>query len=380
MSDQPQYDVFLAHSSQDKPQVRAVAKELRQRGLNPWLDEDVIAPGRWFQDVIQQAIPDVKSAAIFIGPGGLGKWQVIELRTFISQCVEADIPVIPVLLPGIDKLPTHLLFLSQLNWVRFTSGIDDVEALAKLEWGITGRKPELTSQVNLQVSPPSAVKINRNQELRDNCTNSSTVKKTIFPTFNSVSKFRINPHNQRNGAKSQWPNNAKLFAALGTFLTSFAIIIPVISQNVRCWTRIAPPDKCIPRAVIVVEGSTSMININNALAKGLSKKIPNTVIKTNTISSDQAIKDVIDNKNNIAAVSRELKDSEKASGLLAEYVAENKIAVVVGKDNPVWRLTLLQVKKIFQGEIKNWSDVKVGYSKNIKVINRPPESGTHQEF
>lgn len=44
MSDQPQYDVFLAHNSQDKPQVRAVAKELRQCGLNPWLDEDVTAP------------------------------------------------------------------------------------------------------------------------------------------------------------------------------------------------------------------------------------------------------------------------------------------------------------------------------------------------
>ena len=164
MSVQPQYDVFLAHNSQDKPQVRAVAKELRQRGLNPWLDEEQIAPGRWFQDVIQQAIPGVKSAAIFIGPGGLGKWQELELRAFISQCVEANIPVIPVLLPGVDKLPTHLLFLSQLNWVRFTSGIDDVEALANLEWGITGRKPEVISKANSQVSPPS---VEVEQELND---------------------------------------------------------------------------------------------------------------------------------------------------------------------------------------------------------------------
>lgn len=147
MSDQPQYDVFLAHNSQDKPQVRAIAKELRQRGLIPWLDEDVIPPGRWFQDVIQQAIPNVKSAAILIGSGGLGKWQTLELRAFISQCVEADIPVIPILLPGVDEFPEYLPFLKQLNCVFFHNRMDDVEALDKLEWGITGRKPKTETKL-----------------------------------------------------------------------------------------------------------------------------------------------------------------------------------------------------------------------------------------
>ena len=137
------FDVFLAHNSLDKPQVEAVARKLQQRGIKYWLDKEQIPPGRWFQDVIQQAIPNVKSAAIFIGVNALGKWQKVELRSFISRCVEADIPVIPVLLPNVDNIPENLLFLKELNWVKFAQTIDEKEALDNLEWGITGKKPQL---------------------------------------------------------------------------------------------------------------------------------------------------------------------------------------------------------------------------------------------
>ena len=150
MTNQPEFDVFLAHNSQDKPQVRSIASQLKQRNLTYWIDEEQIPPGRPFQDVIQQAIPLVKSAAIFIGVMGLGKWQAMELRSLISRCVAEDIPVIPVLLPGVNGIPEHLLFLQELNWVRFANGIDDVEALYKLEWGITGRKPPESGQASMQ--------------------------------------------------------------------------------------------------------------------------------------------------------------------------------------------------------------------------------------
>jgi hypothetical protein len=106
----PVYDVFLAHS-RDKPAVSAVAAALKRRGLTPWIDVEQIPPGRWFQDVIQAAILEVKSTAIFLGPGSLGRWQALELRAFVSQCVERQIPVIPVLLPGVKEIPPALVFL-----------------------------------------------------------------------------------------------------------------------------------------------------------------------------------------------------------------------------------------------------------------------------
>ncbi len=148
MNDQPEFDVFLAHNSKDKPFVRVIANELEQRGLKPWLDEKQIPPGRLFQDEIQQAIPVVKSAAIFIGSQGLGAWQTWELKALISQCVKKNIPVIPVLLPGVNDLPKHLVFLEQLSWITFSEGIDDENALDLLEWGITGQKPEKISKSN----------------------------------------------------------------------------------------------------------------------------------------------------------------------------------------------------------------------------------------
>jgi len=137
-----EYDVFLAHNSADKPQVEIIGQALKGRGLNPWLDTEQIPPGRWFQDVIQQAIRQVKSAAVVIGQQGLGRWQIMELRAFIAQCVERRIPVIPVLLPGVTEIPAELVFLNELNWVKFSNYIEDTAALDNLQWGITGKHPK----------------------------------------------------------------------------------------------------------------------------------------------------------------------------------------------------------------------------------------------
>lgn len=139
MSNQRQFDVFLAHNSQDKPQVRAIANELKRRGIKPWLDEERIRPGSSFQQEIQQAIPLVKTAAIFIGVQGLGPWQVLELESLVQECVTNNIHIIPVLLPGVSAIPENLRFLRRYRFVSFPWQVNDVEALNLLEWGITGR-------------------------------------------------------------------------------------------------------------------------------------------------------------------------------------------------------------------------------------------------
>lgn len=135
------FDVFLAHNSKDKPLIRQIYYRLKARGLNPWLDENEIPPGTKFQDEIQQAISQIKAAAICIGSSDLGRWQALELNAFIAQCVERDIPVIPVLLPGVILIPKSLLFLQQFHAVVFRDGIGDEQALFQLEWGVTQQKP-----------------------------------------------------------------------------------------------------------------------------------------------------------------------------------------------------------------------------------------------
>jgi hypothetical protein len=135
-----EYDVFLAHNWADKEHIRAIYQSLQQQKVAAWLDEHQIPPGRWFADVIQESVKRVRCAAVFFGPKGLGRWQRLELRAFIQRCVDEEFPLIPVLLPGVTDLPSDLLFLKQLNWVKFQT-LDDAEAIRNLVWGITGKRP-----------------------------------------------------------------------------------------------------------------------------------------------------------------------------------------------------------------------------------------------
>ena len=40
-----EFDVFLSHSSKDKPVVRELAARLKKDGVRVWLDEEQIKPG-----------------------------------------------------------------------------------------------------------------------------------------------------------------------------------------------------------------------------------------------------------------------------------------------------------------------------------------------
>jgi WD40 repeat protein len=133
------FDVFLAHNNKDKQEVRIIAEKLKERGLKPWFDDEQIPPGRFFQDKIQEAIPRLKSAAIFIGPHGLGNYQAMENRALIQRHLDNnEFPVIPVLLPGVEEIPKELEFLRQFDHVSFSNGMDDEQALDQLVWGIKG--------------------------------------------------------------------------------------------------------------------------------------------------------------------------------------------------------------------------------------------------
>ena len=45
MATEFKFDVFLSHSSKDKPVVRELAARLQKDGIRVWLDEKQIKPG-----------------------------------------------------------------------------------------------------------------------------------------------------------------------------------------------------------------------------------------------------------------------------------------------------------------------------------------------
>jgi len=136
-----EFDVFLAYNSFDEKPVEAVAEALRRRGLNPWFAKWTLPPGRQFQREIQRVFFDVQSVVVFIGPNGVGPWEDLEIQTAIQMFVKRRVPVIPALLPGVPSRTELPLFLGEFIMVSFEKGLDDIAALDRLEWGITGVAP-----------------------------------------------------------------------------------------------------------------------------------------------------------------------------------------------------------------------------------------------
>jgi len=135
-----QFDVFLCHNAADKPAVRALARQLLDRGILPWLDEWELPPGQPWQRLLEQQIGRIGAAAVCIGPAGFGRWHEMEMRGFIDEFNRRELPVISVLLlpPGASD-PVLPLFLRHFTWVDFRSAEPD--PLDRLAWGVTGQRP-----------------------------------------------------------------------------------------------------------------------------------------------------------------------------------------------------------------------------------------------
>ena len=134
-----QFDVFLCHNSKDKSVVKDIALQLKQRGLRPWLDEWQLRPGLPWQRALEQQIDSIGAAAVFVGPDGMGPWQQMEQEAFLREFVNRGCPVIPVILPGVQKQPDLPKFLKGMTWVDFRRS--SPAPLDQLIWGITGVNP-----------------------------------------------------------------------------------------------------------------------------------------------------------------------------------------------------------------------------------------------
>lgn len=150
-----EFDVFLSHNSQDKPTVRELAQALKSRGLRVWLDEEQLVPGRPWQEALEMSIQTTHSAAVLIGRDGLGPWEDVEMRACLSEFVSRKLPVIPVLLPAAPSQPELPLFLKAMTWVDLRGGFTE-DGLNRLQWGITGVRPQTSAEV---LPPANAPKV-----------------------------------------------------------------------------------------------------------------------------------------------------------------------------------------------------------------------------
>jgi len=132
------FDVFLCHNDKDKPEAKRIGELLKERGIVPWLDEWQLRPGLPWQRLLEQQIPQIQAAAVFVGKDGIGPWQQMELEAFLRQFVHRGCPVIPVLLENAPEEPDLPTFLKGMTWVDFRK--QDPDPMERLIWGITGKR------------------------------------------------------------------------------------------------------------------------------------------------------------------------------------------------------------------------------------------------
>ena len=161
----------------------------------------------------------------------------------------------------------------------------------------------------------------------------------------------------------------------------FALTLACLSLGAFCL--LAPSLQAAE--MIQVKGSDSEVNLVQRLAEAFMKKNPGADIAVTGGGSGTGIAALINKKTDIANSSREMSKQEeeaaKKAGVMPFRVvmATDGISVVIHPENPVTKLTLGKLGKIFKGDISNWKDVG-GPDLKISLYGRQSNSGTFVFF
>jgi phosphate transport system substrate-binding protein len=139
------------------------------------------------------------------------------------------------------------------------------------------------------------------------------------------------------------------------------------------------------QSLIQIKGSDSEVNLVQRLAEVFMKKHPDANIAVTGGGSGTGIAALINKTTDIANSSRDLspKEGEEArkEGIQPFRVifATDGISVIVHPQNPMSKLTLEQLGKVFKGEISNWKETG-GKDAKISLYGRQSNSGTYVFF
>jgi phosphate transport system substrate-binding protein len=145
------------------------------------------------------------------------------------------------------------------------------------------------------------------------------------------------------------------------------------------------PSEAQAQNMIQVKGSDSEVNLVQRLAEVFMQKNTGVNIAVTGGGSGTGIAALINKTTDIANSSREIQSKEeeaaKKSGVQPFRIAfaTDGISVVTHPANPISKLTLEQLGKIFKGEITNWKEVG-GKDAKISLYGRQSNSGTYVFF
>ncbi len=132
-----------------------------------------------------------------------------------------------------------------------------------------------------------------------------------------------------------------------------------------------------------IDGSTTVLPIAQKAAEIFMKKNPDVKVYVSGSGSGTGIKALIDGTTHVATSSREAKEKELKSAeekgvtLTAHKIALDGIVPIVHPSMEIDNLTTEQLRDIYNGKIKNWSEIG-GPNRPISVVSRDTSSGTYE--
>jgi phosphate transport system substrate-binding protein len=128
---------------------------------------------------------------------------------------------------------------------------------------------------------------------------------------------------------------------------------------------------------VTLAGSTSVMPFTEKLAEHFMVDHPRFVVDVQGGGSTAGIQAVMNNTVEIGMSSRSLKEEERRLNKIT--ICYDGIAIVVHPSNPVSALSMEQVRTIFSGQVRNWSEF--GWVKRgIDAVTREEGSGTRGAF
>ncbi len=124
--------VFLSHSSADAAGAKAVARLLRNAGLEVWLDLDQLTPGDRWLPALEAALQNSTHFVVLVAETGVERWVDREVRYALDRNTrDPNYRVFPLLGPGARKeaLP---LFLQQHQYLQLDWREPDAHAVQDL--------------------------------------------------------------------------------------------------------------------------------------------------------------------------------------------------------------------------------------------------------
>lgn len=140
-----------------------------------------------------------------------------------------------------------------------------------------------------------------------------------------------------------------------------------------------------PAGFIQIKGSDTIVNAVQKVSEEFMKDYPYVFVAITGGGTGVGIASLISKTCDVASASREMKPKEiqiaNQRGVFPKefVVAYDGIAVIVNKNNPVNKLTIGDLHKIFTGKATNWKEFG-GKDLRIVTLSREVSSGTHMYF